>query len=129
MLKELDRFEGIVVFATNLARNFDGAFVRRIMQHVPVPLPDADNRKKLWQRLIPSRVPGRDSLDWDALAGSSAGLAGGDIRNAVVLALAKAADRDGSDRIVQMADLNESIHGVQRAKSEIGRDFDSPIAE
>jgi ATP-dependent 26S proteasome regulatory subunit len=128
MLKELDRFEGIVVFATNLAKNFDGAFVRRIMQHVPVPLPDADNRKKLWERLIPSRVPGRDSLEWDVLAGSSDGLAGGDIRNAVVLALARAADRVGSNRIIQMADLDEAIHGVQRAKAEIGRDFDSPNA-
>jgi hypothetical protein len=45
MLKQLDAFAGVVVFATNLARNIDGAFVRRILQHVEVPLPDEACRR------------------------------------------------------------------------------------
>ena len=32
MLLELDRFDGVTVFATNLASNYDSAFVRRIRQ-------------------------------------------------------------------------------------------------
>src|SRR5690349_4513681 len=41
MLLELDRFAGVTIFATNLASNYDTAFVRRILGHVAMPLPDA----------------------------------------------------------------------------------------
>jgi SpoVK/Ycf46/Vps4 family AAA+-type ATPase len=34
LLKELETFDGVVIFATNLAANFDPAFERRIRTHV-----------------------------------------------------------------------------------------------
>jgi ATP-dependent 26S proteasome regulatory subunit len=120
MLKQLDAFAGVVAFATNLAENFDQAFVRRIIQHIPVLLPDIDNRRLLWQRLVPSPVPGRSMLDWDALAEASAELSGGDIRNAVVLGLAAAADRHGAERLVKTDDLVVAMSEVRRANREVG---------
>lgn len=37
MLRQMDLFSGIVVFATNLARNYGPAFVRRIPYHIYMP--------------------------------------------------------------------------------------------
>ena len=36
LLKELEEFDGVVIFATNLAANFDPAFERRIRTHILV---------------------------------------------------------------------------------------------
>jgi ATP-dependent 26S proteasome regulatory subunit len=127
MLKQLDEFNGVVVFATNLAKNFDGAFVRRILFHVEVPPPDCAGRKQLWQRMIGGKVPGRQLLDWDVLAQQSDGLAGGEIKNAVIIALSGTAARQAPERQVRMPDLLEAIADMKRAKTDIGRyDYDAP---
>lgn len=120
MLKQLDAFGGVVVFATNLAKNFDGAFVRRILQHVEVPLPDADGRAALWQKMVSEKVPGRSSLEWGELVKVSEGLSGGEIRNAVVVALSEAAARKGEERRVTTEDIVRAVEGVSRAKRDVG---------
>jgi len=121
MLKQLDNFSGIVIFATNLAKNFDGAFVRRILQHIEIPLPDMDGRMKLWLHMLSNLVPGRDQLDWMSIAQSSDGMSGGEIKNAVIISLSEAANRTGVDRIVKLEDLHRAIEDVKRAKKDIGR--------
>ncbi len=121
MLKQLDAFNGIVFFATNLAKNFDGAFVRRILQHVEIPLPDTSGRMRLWQGMIRPPVPGRGELEWGALAEASEGLAGGDIKNAVVICLAEVVSRQGDGRRVRQEDLMRAIEDVRRAKRDVGR--------
>jgi len=122
MMKQLDAFEGLVVFATNLAKNFDGAFVRRIPYHIELPLPDEPSRAELWQLLIPNKVEGKSALDFAALARASTGLAGGDIRNAILKAAAKAIRRQGADRYLKLDDLFGAIEHVQQAKSAVGAD-------
>lgn len=120
MLKQLDEFRGVVVFATNLARNFDGAFVRRILQHIEVPLPDTIERITLWQAMLSPRVPGRDALDWPALAKASIGFSGGDIKNAVVICLSDLANHPETTRRIALAEVLAAVEVVQKAKSEIG---------
>jgi SpoVK/Ycf46/Vps4 family AAA+-type ATPase len=122
MLKQLDQFSGIVVFATNLAKNFDGAFVRRILMHIEVPLPDVEGRLRLWQRMLTVTAPGRDRVDPGELAAASDGLAGGDIKNAAIAALAAAADRADPDRCLRPDDLLEAIADVRRSRLEVGHD-------
>ena len=39
LLQELERFNGVVIFATNVASNFDPAFERRIRTHVLFEMP------------------------------------------------------------------------------------------
>lgn len=119
MLKELDKFAGIVVFATNLAKNFDGAFVRRILLHIEVPPPDTEGRLKLWQYMISLRVPGRDNLNWQELADKSGGLTGGDIKNAVIIGLSEVANRSGDNRLLQQQDVLDAIRNIRQAKTEI----------
>lgn len=50
MLLELDKFTGVTVFATNLASNYDSAFVRRIIGHIEMPLPNNECRESLFKK-------------------------------------------------------------------------------
>jgi SpoVK/Ycf46/Vps4 family AAA+-type ATPase len=120
MLKQLDRFEGIVAFATNLARNFDTAFVRRIAQHIEIPLPDGRGREAIWLKMVSPKVPGRDTLDWARLVEESAGFAGGDIKNAAVNALARLADVDAGSRSARTEWFIEEVRLVANAKRHVG---------
>lgn len=127
MLKELDAFVGVVVFATNLAKNFDGAFVRRILTHIAFPAPDEPARNRLWKKLVPAQMPGRVTLDFAALAATSAGPTGGKIKNAIILAASSAVTRNGSEKQVRMSDIEAAIAHVKQSKRDVGRyDYDGP---
>ena len=86
LLQRLESHPGIVILATNLQRNFDEAFMRRIPIIVEFPLPDARERAALWELMLPHE---RDAVDVPRLAVFS--LTGGDIRNAVATATVLAA--------------------------------------
>src|SRR6476646_9084210 len=49
LLRELEDFNGVVIFATNLAANFDPAFERRIRTHVRFEMPGAAEREEIWR--------------------------------------------------------------------------------
>jgi SpoVK/Ycf46/Vps4 family AAA+-type ATPase len=93
LLQELERYTGVVIFATNLAANFDPAFERRIRTHVLFELPGEAERERIWQvQLHPSRTPLAPDVDFNALARDYE-VSGGDIQNAVLkAALAAAAE-------------------------------------
>ena len=91
LLQELERFNGVVIFATNLAANFDPAFERRIRTHVLFEMPGVDEREQIWRvQVHPSRTPLADDVDFRALA-ERYEVSGGDIRNAVLKAALAAA--------------------------------------
>ena len=120
MLKQLDQFEGIVIFATNLARNYDAAFVRRILQHIHVPVPDEACRLLLWQRMIPEKVPGRELVDFSKLASESEAMTGGLIKNSALLALAELAECRPGDRKLTTDSFRRSMVQIRRAHEEVG---------
>jgi len=54
LLQELESFNGVVIFATNMAANFDSAFERRIRTHVLFEMPGVAERAQIWRcRCIP----------------------------------------------------------------------------
>jgi SpoVK/Ycf46/Vps4 family AAA+-type ATPase len=120
MLKQLDEFDGIVVFATNLARNYDGAFVRRILMHVYVAPPDESCRLLLWRRMISPKVPGVEAVDFATLAKESDGLTGGLIKNATLLALSELAEQPCSERRLSTDHVRRAIGMVRRSHEEVG---------
>jgi SpoVK/Ycf46/Vps4 family AAA+-type ATPase len=126
MLSQLDGFAGLVVFTTNFPRNYDAAFVRRILLHVRFDLPDEPTRTRLWDQLVPAEVPGRAGLDTGKLAASSEGLAGGDIVAVVKNACARAVARTGGERALTLDDLLPEIEAVRQAKDEVGRSVAEP---
>ena len=97
LLQELERFNGVVIFATNLAENFDPAFERRIRTHVLFEMPGAVEREQIWRvQMHPSRTPLAGDVDFRSLAADYA-VSGGDIRNAVLKAALAAAAEPGPD--------------------------------
>lgn len=119
MLKQLEQHSGIVAFATNFACNYDPAFIRRILKHIHVPLPDKENRIKLWQAKIPVNFPNKSDIDFNKLADESEGLSGGDILVAVKNALFDMA------RLNHVASSDEyflnAISSVKASKENIGK--------
>ena len=59
LLQRLETFDGVVILATNLARNVDPAFSRRMHFVIEFPLPDAALRERLWRAAIPRPRSGR----------------------------------------------------------------------
>jgi SpoVK/Ycf46/Vps4 family AAA+-type ATPase len=97
LLQELEWYNGVVIFATNLAANFDPAFERRIRTHVLFEMPGSVEREKIWRvQIHPSRTPLADDVDFRSLAERYA-VSGGDIRNAVLKAALAAAAEPGPD--------------------------------
>ena len=86
LLKELEDFDGVVIFATNLAANFDPAFERRIRTHILFQMPGAVEREEIWKvQLHAHKTPLDRDVDFKALAEKYT-VSGGDIKNAVLKA-------------------------------------------
>lgn len=96
LLQELEQFDGVVIFATNLASNFDPAFERRIRTHVLFELPGLEERERIWRVQLHPHTPLAPDVDFRELAERFA-VSGGDIRNAVLKAALSAASAPGPD--------------------------------
>ncbi|HEU5169633.1 MAG TPA: ATP-binding protein, partial [Gemmatimonadales bacterium] len=96
LLQELERFPGIVIFATNLAASLDPAFERRIRTHILFRLPGVDERERIWRAQLHPRTPLADDVDFRALA-EAFPRSGGDIKNAVLKAAQLATMEPGPD--------------------------------
>lgn len=83
LLTRIEAHDGPCILTTNLRRQLDPAFLRRIHVVVEFPRPDASGRAALWQRLLPPRAPRAAELDLPLIAGAAA-LTGGQIRNAAL---------------------------------------------
>jgi len=102
LLRELEAFNGVVIFATNLAANFDPAFERRIRAHVRFEMPGVDERERIWTvQIHPSKTPIAKDVDFRLLA-ERFEVSGGDIKNAVIKAAAAAAAEPGHEREKQI---------------------------
>jgi SpoVK/Ycf46/Vps4 family AAA+-type ATPase len=109
LLQRIEQFAGAVVLATNLRRNLDQAFLRRLDFVLDFPLPDRDRRRALWERHLPAEAPLAGDVDLDALAEHA--LPGGSIRNCVLHAAFAAAQDGGA---IHAAHLGEAVRLEQR---------------
>jgi AAA+ superfamily predicted ATPase len=118
LLRELETFSGVVIFATNLAANFDPAFERRLRTHVLFQMPGVDEREQIWRvQMHPTLTPLAADVDFRALAERHEG-SGGDIRNAVLKAAMAAAAEPGRDALkaIHQRHLEDGILQVLAAK-------------
>ena len=87
LLQRVERFDGIVVLASNLRGNIDAAFARRLHFMITFPDPDEPTRARLWRlHLEGVATSDDDPVDVDRLA-KAVELAGGNIRNMVLSAV------------------------------------------
>jgi len=94
LLQRMEAFSGITILTTNLDAAIDEAFRRRLAVRIQFPMPEADERLRLWRALLPAQAAVAPDIDFAVLADRYA-MSGGYIRNAVVRAAFLAA-ADGS---------------------------------
>ncbi|MBA3460220.1 MAG: ATP-binding protein [Deltaproteobacteria bacterium] len=92
LLQRLETFTGICLLTSNHESNMDPAFQRRLSLHLRFELPDADERAKLWQAVLPAGAPIARTIDFAAL-GRRYAMSGGYIKNAALRAAFVAADK------------------------------------
>ena len=131
LLRELEMFSGVVIFATNLAANFDPAFERRIRTHVLFEMPGVDEREQIWRvQMHPTLTPLATDVNFRALAQRHEA-SGGDIRNAVLKAAMAAAGESGRDTLkaIQQRHLEDGILQVLAAKRVMRQSLFTPEAQ
>jgi SpoVK/Ycf46/Vps4 family AAA+-type ATPase len=114
LLQRMESFDGVAILTTNLRTNVDDAFTRRLDAIVDFPMPDEDDRRRLWLANLPASLPKDDGIDVDFLARRFK-VSGGNIRNICVTAAYLAA---AGARRLTMADL---IRGTDREYRKLGR--------
>lgn len=89
LLQRVEDFPGVVILATNLKANIDQAFARRFQSEVYFAMPDAEQRRRLWQGLFrePARLGG--DVDFGRIA-EKYELAGGALLNVAQYAAIRA---------------------------------------
>jgi hypothetical protein len=113
LLQRLETYDGLVILATNLQRNMDQAFLRRIHVAVEFAVPDEPARRAIWALSFPPSAP-TASLDLDFLARQFQ-VSGGSIRNAAVGAAFLAA---GSGQAISMELV---VLALKRELQKLGR--------
>jgi len=113
LLKELERFDGVCIFATNFAEKYDPAFERRLTMHIDFNLPDNNQALKILEKLMPMKS--RDK-NFSLKGMDLSGLSGGDIKN-VVLNAAGIASKENSNKI-KMEHVDGAIKMVKNEKKD-----------
>ncbi|MGI0494869.1 ATP-binding protein [Alkalinema pantanalense CENA528] len=93
LLQRMEAYRGLAILTTNLRSAIDTAFLRRIRFVVQFPFPDWAQRREIWQRIFPAKLP-TEQLNFDKLA--QLNIAGGNIRNIALNAAFLAADAGDS---------------------------------
>jgi DNA replication protein DnaC len=114
LLQKMEEYEGVVVLATNLRKNLDEAFVRRLHVTLEFPMPDMADRRRIWVQIWPAPTPRDPGVDLDLLA-RQVEVAGGSIRN---IALASAFLAAGDGGVITMPHL---LHATKREYQKMGK--------
>jgi len=116
LLQRIEDFPGIVILATNLRSHLDDAFLRRFQSIVHFPMPDAEQRLRLWEGNFKDK-PYRLAADVDLRRlATDHELAGGSIINVLRYACLKAVIRRPQE--IRSQDL---LRGVQRELHKEGK--------
>jgi AAA+ superfamily predicted ATPase len=114
LLQKMESYEGLAILATNLRQNLDESFIRRLAFTLQFPLPDSNQRRRIWQGIWPAETPLADDVDLGRLA-ERFKLSGGNIKN-IALAAAFLAAEDGSS-----VGMNHLLKATRREYQKMGK--------
>lgn len=130
LLQRIEQFEGIVVLATNLQRNLDDAFLRRMQDVIDFPMPDEAQRERIWRQHLPADAPVGKDIDFGFLARQFK-LSGGNIKNAVLTAAFLAANQSkkiGMAEMIRAVGMELQKQGKLVMKIDFGKHFQTAQA-
>ncbi len=113
LLQRIEDYPGVVMLATNLKANLDEAFTRRFQSMIYFAMPNAYQRKKLWQNSFSEKTVLEDKVSLDEIS-SKYELTGGAIINVTRFSSLMAIKRDSNTIL-----YNDLIEGIRR---EFGKD-------
>lgn len=124
LLIELEKFDGVAIFATNFAKNYDEAFRSRISHHIEFDLPDLAGRADIWNKMLVAEIPLAGERDQviEQAAQHSDGLSGREIRTCMRLVLPKVlleAEQNQSEARLNFEQLLEVIERVKSAHKKV----------
>jgi SpoVK/Ycf46/Vps4 family AAA+-type ATPase len=112
LLQRMEDYRGLAILATNRKSALDRAFLRRLRFLMDFPFPDADSRRRIWEKVFPSDAP-LDQLDYPVLARLE--IPGGNIRNIALNAAFLAASGN------QPISMSHVAHAVRREYTKIDK--------
>ncbi|MBQ9438237.1 MAG: ATP-binding protein [Lachnospiraceae bacterium] len=104
ILQRIEEYNGIVILTSNMKKNIDTAFMRRMKYVVHFEMPDEETRCEILKSCFAPDVPQKD-IDFQFLA-EKVELAGGYLKNIVLNAVFLAAARNSP---VTMEDMVKSV--------------------
>jgi len=114
LLQKMEEYDGIVILATNLRKNLDEAFARRMQFAVEFPLPEEPDRRRIWQQVFPREAPLASNADLGFMARQFK-ITGGNIKN-IALGAAFLAASDGG-----VITTEHLVKATKREYQKIGR--------
>lgn len=112
----LEKYKGIVIFATNLVENYDSAFETRV-RHIHFPKPDLIARREIWRKHLIPTLPLSEDVNIDLLAGEESDFCGRDIKNAVIDAALQVARCRRN--IIMQQDIVSAINKIVSSRSAL----------
>jgi len=113
LLQRMEQFSGVSILTTNLESSIDTAFKRRLAFKLDFPMPEKEERARLWAAMLPAEAPRADNIDFELLSRKFE-MSGGYIRNAVLRAAFLAASEDShidTRHLKRAADLEYASMG------------------
>lgn len=106
LLQRVEDFPGLIILASNYKSNIDQAFVRRFNTIIQFPMPDAEERFKLWRSALPPCATLAEDISLENIAAKYE-LTGSSIVNVIHYVCLKAMADDSN--IITKSSLLEGI--------------------
>ncbi len=106
LLQRIENHPGLVILASNFKSNIDEAFTRRFQSLIYFPMPNAIERRQLWEKTLPERVTLDKGVNIESIA-KDYELSGANIVNIVQYFSLKALSNNS--HIVNYSDIMEGI--------------------
>ena len=116
LLIQIEKAKCVVIFATNKAGSLDPAMERRLSIKIHFPLPDQEQRMKIWHALLPDFIRLAPDIDLELL-NNRYPFSGGLIKNTIFLALNAAEEDETGTPVItrQMLEQAADLQTIQMA--------------
>jgi len=119
LLQKMEEYAGIAILTTNFRHNLDEAFTRRLRFIIEFSLPTQEERRRMWELMLPMNTAICQDLDLDFLAGRFE-LTGADIRNiALRAAFLAAGDENQENKAIAMNHIIKAIRLEYQKQNKI----------
>ena len=132
MLIQLEKYNGVVIFATNLTSNYDSAFKTRFLAEIEFPLPDKKTCIEIFLKNLPNKLSsfisnnGFNDEELEKIGGTLLSLSGRDIKTIIWRVLLMISmDNEAESHIFTINDfIEEALRYKEEKKATVSEQLD-----